>query len=317
MTQGRATPFQIKVGMMISHDYHFIFHSLPLIYQDADAIVLAVDRKRLTWAGNPFQFDEGLFDKIRKMDPLGKISIYEDDFFVPGLSAMECDTRERNLLAKRLGEGGWHVQVDTDEYFIDFAGFVASLRTLERRAQTEKFMIRGHWLTLFKRLDSGFLAIDGRDETFPLATNAPNFNAAREIFDPGYVRWDSDAWVVHESWARSPEEIQQKVSNWGHKDDFPVENFLSLWNFVDEVNYRYIANFHPLNGPDWPALNFIQGDRNAVVAYQKAKIEAQWIAAQNLRQTRTRWTVVKAIKEAVKLFLPPILYQWYEWIRRR
>jgi hypothetical protein len=33
---------------------------------------------------------------------------------------MECDTRERNMLAKYMGEGGWHVQIDADEYFADF-----------------------------------------------------------------------------------------------------------------------------------------------------------------------------------------------------
>jgi hypothetical protein len=36
---------------------------------------------------------------------------------------MENETRERMMIAQRMGEGGWHVQVDSDEYFLDFGTF--------------------------------------------------------------------------------------------------------------------------------------------------------------------------------------------------
>lgn len=46
-----------------------------------------------------------VFEWVKSIDTEGKISIYEDDFYVPGLSNRENDTRERNMLARFMGEG--------------------------------------------------------------------------------------------------------------------------------------------------------------------------------------------------------------------
>ena len=118
----------IKVGFLVSYDFKYLYQSIPLVYNDADLIVLAVDKERLTWSGNPLVIDPDFFEWVQKFDVLKKIVIYEDSFFVPENSPAQNDTRERNLLAKAMGEGGWHIQIDSDEYFNDFKSFTDFLK---------------------------------------------------------------------------------------------------------------------------------------------------------------------------------------------
>jgi len=105
----------IKVGFLVSYDYNYLRTSLPLVYAEADSVSLAIDKQRRTWNGGSFTIDDAFFEWLKSMDTKKKIRIYEDDFFDPNLSAIENDSRERNMLAKFMGEGGWHVQVDADE----------------------------------------------------------------------------------------------------------------------------------------------------------------------------------------------------------
>lgn len=114
----------IKIGFLISYDYQMLKTSLPLVYASADEIFLAIDYKRRTWSGNSFEISDDFFSWIEIFDKDKKIHIYEDDFYDPSLSVKDNDTRERNMLGIRMGSGGWHLQVDSDEYFVDFSMFV-------------------------------------------------------------------------------------------------------------------------------------------------------------------------------------------------
>src|SRR5690349_10266607 len=110
----------IKVGFCVSYDWVLLKRSLPRVYGQADKICLSIDKNRRSWTGTPYVFDEDAFRSwISSVDVQNKIDVYEDDFALSNLSAMENDTRQRNLMAKRLGKGGWHIQVDSDEYFLD------------------------------------------------------------------------------------------------------------------------------------------------------------------------------------------------------
>ena len=95
----------IKVGMLISYDYRYARYSLPLLYDHADRIVLAIDQDCRTWAGNPFAIDDSFWDWLQKLDVHKKIEIYRDDFHRPELDTMGNDTRERNMLAQHMGAG--------------------------------------------------------------------------------------------------------------------------------------------------------------------------------------------------------------------
>ena len=41
------------------------------------------------------------------------------------------------------------------------------------------------------------------------------------------------------------EELQKKLSNWGHNEDFDVESFLKIWDALDENNYQLLRRFSP------------------------------------------------------------------------
>lgn len=56
-----------------------------------------------------------------------------------------------------------------------------------------------------------------------------------------------------------PAEIKLKLMNWSHKHDFNTDSFFNLWNAVDEFNYSYLCNFHPLEPATWPKLTMVDG----------------------------------------------------------
>ena len=41
---------------------------------------------------------------------------------------LKNDTRERTMLSEKMGIGNWLIQIDSDEYFIDFEDFIKQLR---------------------------------------------------------------------------------------------------------------------------------------------------------------------------------------------
>ncbi|MBC6988299.1 hypothetical protein [Hymenobacter sp. BT491] len=247
---------KIKVGLCVAYDWYFLANSIPLIYDSADVICLGLDKDRISWAGNPFSFDEdGFRALLKQVDPLGKIDLYEDDFHLPHLTAMENDTRQRNLIAKRMGEGGWHVQIDSDEYFLAFPQFADWLR---RKKYSRPVNIRCQYIMLFKQLNDGFLVINNKDffklDGNPIATNRPIYEYARvnswfNIYAPYFI--------LHQSWARPEREIQEKIFNWGHTNDFDKDQYLNFWMNLNIDNYKEAKNFNPLIAEKWPFLEFV------------------------------------------------------------
>jgi len=251
----------IKVGFLISYDYEFIKISLPRVYPFVSEIFLALDADRLTWAGDPLNISDDFWEWLKEFDVENKITIYQDQFFVLGLSPMECDTRERNMLAKKMGDADWYVQIDSDEYFTDFESFV---QKLDKFRPGENVTITCRTATLFKKVPTGFLVVAESNETLSFASNNPVFELARNSYTLNkYVHWDD--LVLHQSWARTSQEILTKLNNWSHKDDFNVASFYKLWNAVDEFNYFTLKAFHPFDHSLWPKLKFIPGDISAII----------------------------------------------------
>lgn len=245
----------IKIGYLISYDYEFVKSSLPMVYPFISEIFLAIDGDRKTWSGKDFFVPEDFWTWIREFDIDNKITIYEDRFYIPTLMPIECETRERNMLGKRMGECDWYLQLDSDEYFVDFESVFFKLSQLKTNDPTT---IRCRLATLFKETQSGYLLIEGSVEPLNFATNNPIYDLARSNNSGNaHVYWDD--LVLHQSWARSPLEIKLKLSNWGHRDDFNTESFYKLWDAIDEFNYYCLNNFHPLTPDLWPRLKIIKG----------------------------------------------------------
>lgn len=260
----------IKVGFLVSYDWYLLRNALPLVYSEADVIYLALDKKRLTWAGNTFDFDEEAFNKmIDNIDIDKKIKVYEDDFFMENLTPMQCEVRERNLLAQQMGEGGWHIQLDADEYFLDFKSFTNYLKKMNIHQREVNICVV--LLNLFKKTEKGFLYIinEGLD-LIQIATNKPYYEYGRKN---GYFNHTSPFFILHDTWARSEEEVWQKISNWGHKNDFDTEKYFSFWKNINETNYHQIINFHPISPSVWGKLKFIEGQNIKEIVQKFTKNE--------------------------------------------
>ena len=119
---------KIHVGFLLSYDYELLKIALPPVYKSSDRIFIAIDQDYLTWSGNKFTVEPSFFDWLKEFDVDHKIELYFDTFYVPNLTTTQMDTRERKLLSDKMGIGNWLIQIDSDEYFIDFEGFVKQIK---------------------------------------------------------------------------------------------------------------------------------------------------------------------------------------------
>jgi len=289
MTQNRPL---IKVGFLVSYDYAYVRNSLPIVYPYADYIAFAIDKDRKTWNGEKFEIPDTFFEWVKNFDSENKVHIYEDTFHIPTLSAMECDTRERNLLSGFMGADGWHLQIDSDEYFLDFKGFVDYLYTLDSNVETQVF---ARWITMYKKNGNDIFWID-TNEVFPVASIRPKYKLARLSESNNDIYTDFK--VLHQSWARDDDEIKLKIRSWGHNTDFDAEAYFAFWKAMNKQTYRYARSFHPLDPWLWPSLE-----------YAEVEDIAQLIVKVNnfLKEKEARKNQLEKIK--VKDFIPPALYK--------
>lgn len=282
----------VKVGFLISYDYEYLKISLPRVYAQASTIYLAVDVDGKTWSGTDLTIPQNFWDWVKEVDTEQKIEIYYDNFYVEGLSPMECDTRERNMLGKAMGKSDWYIQIDADEYFIDFGHFVQKLRNFKASKPTT---VNCRVITLFKALPSGYLTIDESFETLSFATNNPVYNIARINTTGNQQVYWADL-VMHQSWARDEDAIWLKLSNWSHKDDFNTHSFFKLWKAIDEFNYSCLRDFHPLDAATWPKLRLLEGDLSHILnAGEVEEIRGEAIAVKKRKNLLSRlWKEIKS-----------------------
>ena len=266
---------KINVGFLVSYDYELLRHSIPLVYKSADSITLAVDEKRRTWSGNTFTIDQEFFNWIKTFDTENKIKIYEGDFYVETLNAMENDTRERNLLASAMGDGIC-IQIDADEYFVDFDGFVDYLKRHKKKLTSGKaYQICPSLIDIYKILDEGVL-VSPKLSGYYIGSNNPEFVRARKSKDQ--QKWYVPYYSIHQTWGRSEDELRFKLKNWGHNIDFDLEQYLDFWKSINKDNYHKHKNFHPLNSTSWKTLEFVPGKSidQVVMNISKVKQVSKW-----------------------------------------
>jgi hypothetical protein len=248
----------IKVGYLLSYDYDMFLTSVRQLYNDVSKIVVGIDKNYKTWSGTSFIIPDSFFEEVARFDTAKKIEFLYDDFYKPELTPFECECLERNAVLKHLGKGGWKIQLDVDEYILNFSEIKKILTQFDFLTWMPKitpFTFKLNYATLFQRTPSGYLCIP--DTAFPVITNTSKNTFARHNHNSfNYVL---NATLMHQSWARSPEEILIKVKNWGHRDDFDTEEYLKFWSKVNEKNYHQFTNFHPISPTAWPSLEFIEG----------------------------------------------------------
>lgn len=250
----------IHVGIPVSYDYKYLPLCLSRIYDKADKITLAIDKARKTWAGQKYEFDESFLKEILDNDPLHKISLYEDTFSVVGLGTLDCDLRERRMIREFMNsadENAWHLQLDSDEYFVNFEAFVRYLHALDE-CYDGNITVNCQWVTILKLLNDGIL-IAGDDDSlgfFPVAS----IGGCRWCSSSDAIVVNADFKVLHQSWGRDEKEIHYKISNWGHNHDFDVESYFQFWESVNRYNAPYIRDCHPLGRKcGWNWLEYREG----------------------------------------------------------
>lgn len=256
MAQNNNSKKIIKVGYLVSYDYEYIFNSLKETYAHSDLIVLSYDKNFQTWSGNTFVIPDSFFEEIKKIDVDNKISFHKDAFYVENLDGMASETRQRNMLGEFMGKGGWHIQIDSDEYPYDFkklTDFLHSNKFLLRNAHKNPVNFLAKWVVLFKKDENGIYIIKPFEETCYLVTNYPKYSYARRTIGRDFVL---NYYTIHQSWARSEDEIYTKLTNWGHKNDFDTMLFFENWKNLNKNNYQEFENFHPLTGEAWKKLEY-------------------------------------------------------------
>jgi hypothetical protein len=246
---------KIHVGFLLSYDYDKLKFSIPPVYAGADRIFIAIDENLTTWSGNKFEIDPEFFDWLEKFDVDKKIEIYRDNFYVPSLTGIQMDTRERHMLSLKMGIGNWLIQVDSDEYFLDFERYVQSLRKYDKyldNPQDHPVQISGFHIDIYKYVDDGILYVKNTCKVL-LATNYPNYKLARQTRERIiYV----DSITLHESLSRSEKDLEYKLNNWSHREEVnPV--FLDKWKSANKENYKEIKDVFYLNPTQWKDLGFV------------------------------------------------------------
>jgi hypothetical protein len=244
----------------VAYDHRFAWAAIGSYYRIADEIILGLDRDRISWSGKYFRLDEDEFRRrLTEADPLGKISLVEADFHSQG-SAPANDTFERNALSMRCKPGNWVVQIDSDELLQNPGEFRDWL--LERRGP---WRVMGRWTVVFKRFGDDYLVIDKDNSWISVATRRQGrYTGCRDTKE---FKRRSPLRMLHFSWGRDEEELQQKLESWTHAGDFDTVKFLAFWKSVTLENYHQFRNFHPMDGKDWPSLRLIRkGDPDWVAA---------------------------------------------------
>jgi hypothetical protein len=250
---------KIQVGYLVSYDYELLKNSIPTVYSESDSVYLAIDSNRKTWKGQTIEIKEDFFKWIDDFDTQKKIVIYEEEFYIQGLTAMECEIRERKMLAHKMGIGNWLIQLDSDEYFYDFRKFVSFLKTKNHlliNPENKIVQICGFKINLYKYVDEGVLYVDKLDK-FMIATNYPNYKIGRHAKCRSIY---TDSVALHDCLSRSREDLVQKIENWGHNDEINKNEFMNKWDSVSISNYKQIRGFFYLDPMHWKTLEFMKGN---------------------------------------------------------
>lgn len=278
----------IVVGFLMSYDYEKLKLSIPPVYNKADKIYIALDQEQRTWKGTHFNVAPAFFDWLKAYDTDNKIEVYKDNFFIPELTTIQNDTRERYLLSKKMGIGNWLIQVDADEIFIDFDNYVKTLRKYDAfldAPEKTPVQIAGFLINIYKYLDNGILYVNEPTKVM-LATNYPNYKRARNTKER--VIYTNNI-LLHECLSRTEDDLKFKLENWGHSHQINGD-FLTKWKKADETNYKELKNLFYLDPSIWKALDYFPSkdlaeiknlleekeDLNVSVSFLMKKNFGQW-----------------------------------------
>lgn len=261
--------------------------TLRQYYPLLDDLVVPVPDGGIGWAGRPLPVDECLAI-IRRVDSRGVARVIHGSWVEPQ-SPMKGDTAQRQAALDALaGTVDWALQLDSDE-FLPRPAVIAELialadahgadavelpmRVLFRRTARHVFEITAadgapHHeypgavlvrptvrLADARRVEGRFVRVVCDEASGSLQlSRAPEPHEARAGgFDPADV-------IIHNSWARTPSEVRQKVASWGHaKDVHPGLYYWLRW-WPAPALWWATRDFHPFSRGLWPRLRRIRNE---------------------------------------------------------
>ncbi|MDT0687086.1 hypothetical protein [Autumnicola psychrophila] len=250
---------KIQVGFLMSYDYELLKKAIPPVYAAADSVFIALDENYRTWSGGKITVDPEFFKWLEEIDVDQKITIYKDNFYVPELTPMQNEVRERKMLAQKMGDKNWLIQLDSDEYFLNFKKFVRDLHKYDHflnKPEDNPVQIAAFLLVLYKHVDGGILYVDNVQRLM-VATNFPDYKVGRNTKER--VIYTKNI-LLHECVSRSEEEVLTKLRNWGHREETNPDQFLEKWRAVNSKNFSEYQDFFYLEPEKWKKLAFVNGN---------------------------------------------------------
>jgi hypothetical protein len=269
---------------LLAADPTWLRASVGAYYSHVERLVVSYDAGARGWTGAPVRVDECL-GILRSLDVDGKIEWIAGDFAAGATQDyVAADTRQRRHALTRAGAGAdWVLQIDTDEILPDW---VRLHDMLERAAGLGLPAVEWPMRVLFRRLPRGrYLEIATTHGTThfeypgPIAvrpevtlvecrrTGLPYLRPlvrgdrfslqVRRSPETGEHRADLLApheAILHNSWARRPEVVREKLSSWSHNQG--AKSWLyyyAIW-LPAPVTWRLLRRLHPLHGPLWPRV---------------------------------------------------------------
>lgn len=237
----------------IAYDFRFATSAIKSYYHIADEIILGVDQDFLSWSKIPYpSIDKqiGLF--LECHDPEKKINVIYGDFHSYP-TPLENDTAERTQLSLYCRNwDNWVVQIDSDEILMNPDVFKAWIE----RVKPNGLCIYARLINVFKVFGPrDALVVDPPTEWAAVATRLHGeYERCRQTKQDCVM---SPLNLLHYSWGRRPEELLQKLQNWGHSDNRDWQEYLDFWQSVTLENYEDVKDFHPLTKGKWKKLNHI------------------------------------------------------------
>jgi hypothetical protein len=221
----------------IAYDYKYSLASILSYYEIADEIFLAIDKERISWSKNKYDFDETYFNEIKLIDKDKKIIILEDNFHSSD-SPIQNDTNERNFITTFAKKGNFIIGIDSDEILLNSKQFQNWMSIVNTKDDISCFMS-----TVYKVFDNKILVTCPK-ESVRIGTNLINsykncrFTQKKSLMSPLNI--------LHFSWGRVRKDMIEKLHNFGHSKDFNIEEYMKIWDSVSLENYTEKKNLHPL-----------------------------------------------------------------------
>ena len=258
-----------SVISLIAYDAHLLPNSIKSYYPFVDEIILALDKDRISWSGNTFEFNENLLWKtLKTIDIKNKIHLVEADFHSSKIP-IENDNFTRNY-AKAQCSHDWIFSFDADEVLVNPKEFFIDFLPLCEKyyKDTELLMT---WFHPYKQLKmKNPNTHELLDHTLMICNNDGTFNrteqqgfACSKDSTFTYCRWTNkkrriltNLAIMHYSFCRNEKELEQKLSNYGHSTERGEDPFMHNWKLINETNYTQLRNFktHKYGGGQWEKL---------------------------------------------------------------